>query len=75
MLFLCQSILTCFVDIFLLQIDVYKSVVSPLLEEVLQGYNCTVFAYGQTGTGKTFTMEGERTNEGGGDALTWESVR
>ncbi|XP_021944821.1 kinesin-like protein KIF11-A isoform X2 [Folsomia candida] len=55
------------------QIDVYKSVVSPLLEEVLQGYNCTVFAYGQTGTGKTFTMEGERTNEGGGDALTWES--
>jgi kinesin family protein 11 len=25
---------------------------------VLKGYNCTVFAYGQTGTGKTFTMEG-----------------
>jgi len=24
-----------------------------------QGYNCTVFAYGQTGTGKTFTMEGQ----------------
>ena len=24
----------------------------------MQGYNCTVFAYGQTGTGKTFTMEG-----------------
>jgi kinesin family protein 11 len=45
--------------------------VAPLLEEVLLGYNCTVFAYGQTGTGKTFTMEGERT-EG---SLTWESVR
>lgn len=30
----------------LLQIDVYKSVVAPLLEEVLLGYNCTVFAYG-----------------------------
>ena len=27
----------------------------------MQGYNCTVFAYGQTGTGKTFTMEGDRT--------------
>ncbi|OXU30307.1 hypothetical protein TSAR_015423 [Trichomalopsis sarcophagae] len=40
------------------QIDVYNAVVSPLLEEVLAGYNCTVFAYGQTGTGKTFTMEG-----------------
>ena len=40
------------------QNDVYKSVVGPLIKEVLQGYNCTVFAYGQTGTGKTFTMEG-----------------
>ena len=29
-----------------------------MLEEVLMGYNCTLFAYGQTGTGKTHTMEG-----------------
>ncbi|XP_006624773.1 kinesin-like protein Klp61F isoform X2 [Apis dorsata] len=40
------------------QINVYNVVVNPLLEQVLAGYNCTVFAYGQTGTGKTFTMEG-----------------
>ncbi|XP_034945237.1 LOW QUALITY PROTEIN: kinesin-like protein Klp61F [Chelonus insularis] len=40
------------------QLMVYNSVVSPLISEVLAGYNCTVFAYGQTGTGKTFTMEG-----------------
>ena len=26
---------------------------------MLQGYNCTVFAYGQTGTGKTYTMSGD----------------
>ncbi|XP_057307316.1 kinesin-like protein KIF11-B isoform X2 [Hydractinia symbiolongicarpus] len=45
------------------QIDVYKSMVCPVIDEVLQGYNCTIFAYGQTGTGKTFTMEGERTND------------
>lgn len=32
---------------------VYKNVVGPILEEVKSGYNCTVFAYGQTGTGKT----------------------
>ncbi|XP_033250331.1 kinesin-like protein Klp61F [Drosophila miranda] len=32
------------------QCDVYAVVVSPLIEEVLSGYNCTVFAYGQTGT-------------------------
>lgn len=28
------------------------------MNEVLEGYNCTIFAYGQTGTGKTYTMEG-----------------
>ncbi|XP_067935963.1 kinesin-like protein KIF11-B [Watersipora subatra] len=50
------------------QIDVYKSVVEPAIEEVIMGYNCTIFAYGQTGTGKTFTMEGERSAE----HLRWE---
>ncbi|XP_055389957.1 kinesin-like protein Klp61F [Condylostylus longicornis] len=40
------------------QSDVYQTVVAPLIEEVLAGYNCTVFAYGQTGTGKTHTMVG-----------------
>ncbi|XP_049963604.1 kinesin-like protein KIF11-A [Schistocerca serialis cubense] len=44
------------------QIDVYNCVVGPLIDEVLSGYNCTVFAYGQTGTGKTFTMLGEKGN-------------
>lgn len=34
-----------------------------MLDEVLQGYNCTVFAYGQTGTGKTHTMEGVRSEQ------------
>lgn len=35
------------------QAMVYNDVVNPMLEEVMQGYNCTLFAYGQTGTGKT----------------------
>lgn len=42
------------------QADVYEGIVEPIVDEVLQGYNCTVFAYGQTGTGKTHTMEGRR---------------
>lgn len=43
------------------QSDVYHVVVAPLINEVLAGYNCTVFAYGQTGTGKTHTMIGDET--------------
>ncbi|XP_026667441.1 kinesin-like protein KLP2 [Ceratina calcarata] len=41
------------------QIELYNIVISPLVEQILAGYNCTVLAYGQTGTGKTFTMEGD----------------
>ena len=33
-----------------------------LYSDVLEGYESTVFAYGQTGTGKTFTMEGDLEN-------------
>ena len=36
---------------------VYQDV-KPLTMSVLDGYNCCVFAYGQTGTGKTYTMQG-----------------
>ena len=32
--------------------------VLPLVDAAVAGYNCTIFAYGQTGTGKTFTMLG-----------------
>ncbi|KAI4272151.1 MAG: hypothetical protein LQ337_005502, partial [Flavoplaca oasis] len=41
------------------QAMVFEDVVTPLLDEMLQGYNCTIFAYGQTGTGKTYTMSGD----------------
>ncbi|XP_015935673.1 kinesin-like protein KIN-5D [Arachis duranensis] len=40
------------------QKELYDQAVSPIVYEVLEGYNCTIFAYGQTGTGKTYTMEG-----------------
>ncbi|MCJ1301504.1 kinesin motor protein cin8, partial [Hypocenomyce scalaris] len=41
------------------QAMIYDDVVTPMLEEMLHGYNCTIFAYGQTGTGKTYTMSGD----------------
>ncbi|KAK4049586.1 Kinesin- motor protein [Microbotryomycetes sp. JL201] len=41
------------------QVMIYNDVARPILDEVLRGYNCTIFAYGQTGTGKTYTMEGD----------------
>lgn len=42
------------------QVDVYNQTARPIVDFVLEGYNGTIFAYGQTGTGKTFTMEGDR---------------
>ncbi|KAL8298213.1 hypothetical protein RB597_006888 [Gaeumannomyces tritici] len=38
---------------------IFEDTVKPILDEMLTGYNCTIFAYGQTGTGKTYTMTGD----------------
>ncbi|XP_034383154.1 kinesin-like protein KIF3C isoform X2 [Cyclopterus lumpus] len=38
--------------------DLYDESVRPLIDSVLAGFNGTIFAYGQTGTGKTYTMQG-----------------
>ncbi|CAI4228094.1 unnamed protein product [Auanema sp. JU1783] len=38
--------------------QIYNDIVFPLVENVIEGYNGTVFAYGQTGAGKTFSMQG-----------------
>jgi len=44
------------------QRDIYDEVAFPLVESVFEGYNCTIFAYGQTGCGKTHTMMGDFDN-------------
>ena len=40
------------------QRKLYDICAAPVVSSVLDGYNGTIFAYGQTGAGKTFTMEG-----------------
>lgn len=40
------------------QKEVYDSAAASIVESVLKGYNGTIFCYGQTGAGKTHTMEG-----------------
>ncbi len=41
------------------QLMIFDDVVTPILNEMIAGFNCTIFAYGQTGTGKTYTMSGD----------------
>ena len=43
------------------QRDLYDETFRDLVQAVLDGFNGTIFAYGQTGTGKTFTMQGAAT--------------
>jgi kinesin family protein 3/17 len=44
------------------QTEVYDLTAKPAVLSVLEGYNATLLAYGQTGTGKTYTMEGFKYN-------------
>ena len=45
------------------QQDIYDFGVKGIIDSVLDGYNGTVLAYGQTSSGKTYTMQGEMEEE------------
>lgn len=45
-------------DINTKQEDIYNEVARPVTEDILRGFNGTIFTYGQSGSGKTFTMYG-----------------
>jgi len=43
-----------------IQKNFYDESAFPLVESVMEGFNGTIFAYGQTGCGKTYTMQGKK---------------
>lgn len=38
--------------------DVFEASMKPLVQSVMDGFNCSAFVYGATGAGKTYTMLG-----------------
>lgn len=45
-------------------LDTYQKCISNIISGVVQGLNATVFAYGSTGSGKTYTMVGSQHDPG-----------
>ena len=41
-----------------------------MLDAAFEGYNACVFAYGQTGAGKTYTMMGEKVSD-----IVWKLLK
>jgi centromeric protein E len=44
--------------------DVYEQTVRSIVQSTMLGYNGTIFAYGQTSSGKTHTIMGQQDNPG-----------
>ena len=53
---------------------IFEELFKPNIYHVLNGINMTIFAYGQTSTGKTYTMQGEFPNNPGIIPLTLEEI-
>eukprot|EP00929_Paragymnodinium_shiwhaense_P070356 TRINITY_DN3563_c1_g1_i1.p1 TRINITY_DN3563_c1_g1~~TRINITY_DN3563_c1_g1_i1.p1 ORF type:complete len:1077 (+),score=366.82 TRINITY_DN3563_c1_g1_i1:258-3488(+) len=45
------------------QLEIFQAIGMPLLDKAFDGFNSTIFAYGQTGAGKTHTMVNNRSEE------------
>ena len=48
------------------QNNLYDKIARPIVESALMGYSGTIFAYGPTSSGKTFTMRGNGDNSSKG---------
>lgn len=45
------------------QLSIFNHIAKPIADSCMQGYNGTIFAYGQTGAGKTYTIQGPQLEE------------
>lgn len=45
-------------------VDIFGKTTQVLIASLMEGCNCSVFAYGATGAGKTYTMLGQNCNPG-----------
>ena len=45
------------------QKDIFVTFIQPMVDSVMEGFNATIFAYGQSGSGKTYTMSGIQNSE------------
>lgn len=44
--------------------EIFQKQILDQIKQAIEGYNITVFAYGQTSSGKTYTMKGDLRNPG-----------
>lgn len=51
------------------QQDIFEFSIKPTVDDILNGYNGTVFAYGQTGAGKSYTMMGTSIEDDSGKGV------
>jgi len=54
--------------------EIFEELFKPNIHHVLNGINMTIFAYGQTSTGKTYTMQGELPDNAGIIPLTLKEI-
>lgn len=52
------------------QHQIFDYSIKPTVDDILNGYNGTVFAYGQTGAGKSYTMMGTSIEDDNGKGIT-----
>ncbi|KAJ3562547.1 hypothetical protein NPX13_g8528 [Xylaria arbuscula] len=52
------------------QHEIFDYSIRPTVDDILNGYNGTVFAYGQTGAGKSYTMMGTSIEDDVGKGIT-----